>query len=121
MSDFPLYPELSEAGQTEAQELVNKFKAEIVKAAEDAIGDLYCDVAVHIESSSWTNYRNKMMDGFRNYGNRNVQGEHDFKIIRKAIYDEFRDELIVDLNQDMLKEIEGLKEQLEWQIRANRH
>ncbi len=108
-NEFPLYPELPEDGKNQAQNLVNLFKGELIKAAEEAIGTLYCDVAMHIESDSWGNYRNQLMDGLRNYHHRSIQGEHDFKMIRKAIYEEFREEIIVDLNQDLVEENEGLK------------
>lgn len=121
MSDeYPLYPEPSEAGKEEAQKLIDQFKVEIKKAADNVIGQMYCDVVPHIESDSWTNYRNAMMDGFRNYDNRMVMGEHDFKNIRAAIYKEYRDEIIVDLNQDMVEEIEALKNQIVWLNNAAR-
>ena len=113
MSDFPLYPELPEDGQEEAQKLIDKFKDDMKKAAEQVIGDLYCDVAVHIESDSWTNYRNQLMDGLKNYSNRKIQGEYDFKAIRQAIFKEYRAEIIEDLNQDMVSEIAALKRQIE--------
>lgn len=111
--EFPLYPSLSEEGQREAQELVDAFKVKLKKAAEDVLGELYCDVAVNIESDSWQNYRNKLMAGFRNYSNRKIQGDYDFAAIRKEIYREFREEIIIDLNQDLVKENESLKKQLE--------
>ena len=111
--EFPLFPYLSEEGQKEAQELVDAFKKQMIKAAESALGELYCDVACNIESDSWTNYRNKLMAGFRNYSNRKVQGEYDFKAIRAEIYKEFREEIIIDLNQDLVKENEELKKDLE--------
>jgi hypothetical protein len=109
---FPLFPLLSDGGKREAQELVDQFKAQLIKAADAAIGDLYCDVAVHIESDSWTNYRNKLMEGFRDYNNRLVQNEFDFREIRQQIYRDFRDEIIDDLNQDNLKRIKALEEEL---------
>ncbi len=119
MSDkYPLYPELSEAGGAEAQFLVDKFKDEIIKAANDVIGTLYCDIACHIESDSWTNYRNQMLEGFKNYNNRKIQGEYDFKQIRKAILKEHREDIVEDLNQDMLKEIESLKTTIEFLQRS---
>lgn len=124
MSDkYPLYPELSEEGNKEAQALIDKFKESLIKVADEAIGDFYCDVAVHIESDSWTNYRNEMMDGFRNYDNRKIQGKHDFKIIRQEILKNHREDIIKDLNQDLLKEIETLKKHIEFQNRLieNRH
>jgi hypothetical protein len=112
MNDYPLYPELPKNGQLEAQALVGRFKDELIKAAEQAIGELYCDIVPHIESDSWTNYRNHLMDGLRNYSNRKIQGEYDFKKIRQSIYEEFREEIIEDLNQDNLKKIEELEKQI---------
>ncbi len=111
--EYPLFPTLSEAGAEEAQALVEQFKVQLKKAAEEVLSNLYTDVAAHIESDSWTNYRNDMMDGFKNYENSLVQGEHDFKEIRQAILKLHREEIIADLNQDMVKEIEDLKEQIE--------
>ena len=110
--EYPLYPKLLEGGAEEAQALIDKFKGELKSAADEVIGRLYCDVAPNIESDSWTNYRNQMMNGFRNYSNRSIQGDYDFKAIRQEIYKEFRDEIIIDLNQDLVKENEDLKEQL---------
>lgn len=114
MSEYPLYPELPKAGQLEAQALVNRFKDELVKIAENAIGDLYCNIVPYIESDSWTNYRNELMDGFQNYNNSKIQGEYDFKKIRQTILEEHREAIISDLNQDMVEEIAKLKEQVAW-------
>lgn len=123
MGEFPLYPELKEPGAEEAQGLVDRFKEQLKKAADEVLGRLYCDVVVHIESDSWINFRNDIMDGFKNYNNKKVQGEFDFAEIRKSIYKEYREELIVDLNQDLVKEVEDLKGQLkmERKIAADRY
>ena len=121
MSDHPLFPELSEGGAEEARALIDRFKVALKAAADEAIDGLYCDIVPHIESDSWTNYRNDLMDGFRNYDNRKVQNPSDFKEIRQQIYKDFRDEIIDDLNQDMVKEIEGLKDQLRFIQDARRH
>jgi len=119
MNDYPLYPELKDPGAKEVQQLIDKFKKELKKAANEAIGQLYCDIAIHIESDSWTNFRNDLMDGFKNYDNRKVQGEFDFAQIRKEIYKEYRKELIIDLNQDLVKEVESLKKSLKIQREIN--
>lgn len=111
--EYPLYPELKEPAQVEAQALVDKFKAQLQKSAEEVIADLYCDVAVHIESDSWTNFRNEIMAGFKNYDNRKIQGAYEFSEIRAEIFKEFRSDIISDLNQDLLKENEDLKKQIE--------
>ena len=56
------YPELTNPGSQAAQALIDKFKVELHKAAEPIIEkiirDMYCDIVPHIESDSWTNYRN---------------------------------------------------------------
>ena len=110
---YPLYPELSEAGKEEAQALIEKFKVQLKKAFDNVLSDMYTDIVVHIESDSWTNYRNHMLDGFKNYNNRKIQGEYDFKEIRQAILRNHREDIIEDLNQDMVKEIEDLKKTIE--------
>lgn len=112
--EYPLYPELTEDGKKEAQLCVNKFKELFLKAADECMGDIYTDVITHIESDSWTNYRNFLMQGLTDYSNKEKHGKYDFKRIRRAIYDEFRDEIIHDLNQDMLKKIEDMEGQIEF-------
>lgn len=105
---YPLYPHLSEAGQEEAQRIIDKFKENLSKAAKEAIGDLYVDIGCYVESDSWTNYRNSLMNGLKNYNNRK-EFRYPFDEIRAQIYKEFREDIIADLNQDLLKEVEELK------------
>lgn len=111
---YPLYPELSEEGKKEAQLIMDAFKKKLKKAANEILSDFYCDVAMYIESDSWTNFRNQLLDGFKDYGNRKIQGEYDFKEIRQAIYREYRDEIIQDLDQDLMEENKRLKETIEF-------
>lgn len=118
--EYPLYPTLPEAAKEDAQKIIDQFKAQMVKVAEDAIGNLYTDVSMYVESDHWQNYRNQILDGMCNYGNRKIQGEHDFARIRKAILKEHREEIITDLNQDMVKEIAALKEHIKWLEEARR-
>ena len=54
-----------------------------------------------------------ILDGYKNYNNRKIQAAYDFKKIRAEIYKEYREDIVNDLNQDMLKEIEELKQDLE--------
>ncbi len=106
------YPELPESGRAEAQKLIDKFKVKLKSAAEDAITELYCDILPYIESDSWTNFRVKLLNDFKDYKNK-VHAEHDFREIRKKIYDENKDEIIKDLNQDLVLEMESLKKTIE--------
>ena len=113
MSDeYPLYPELTEQGKKEAQRIMDSFKPMITKLVEDILSDLYADVVYHVESDSWTNYRNALMDGFKGYSNRNHK--HDFAELRKAIYENHKEQIVEDLNQDLVEEIENLKQQIKW-------
>ena len=112
--EFPLYPTLSEDAKKEAQLVMDRFKEKMVELCKDALGELYCDVSMYVESDHWQNYRNKIMDGMRDYNNRKVQAEWDFKDIRKQIFKEHRKEMIPDLNQDLVEEVESLKRQIKY-------
>jgi len=108
-AEYPLFPELTEAGKQEAVELIESFKTALKKAAGEVISNLYCDVLQYIESDSWTNFRNDLMSGLTSYPNRRIQGEYDFKKIRKQIFEDFKEEIIKDLDQDNLEKIEELE------------
>jgi hypothetical protein len=112
---FPLYPTLAPEAQLEAQALMDDFKEKMFKLCEETLGKLYCDVSAYIESDHWTNYRNDLLDGLQNYGNRKVQASYDFAKIRRAILNEYREEIIQDLNQDLLEEIDKLKKEVEYE------
>ena len=111
MSVFPLYPKLTEEGELEAQAIMDSFKPRIRALVDELLGDLYCDVSYYVESDHWTNYRNELMDGFKGYKNSNGAHEHDFKELRKAIYDNNKEAIVNDLNQDIVAENERLKEE----------
>jgi hypothetical protein len=111
--NYPLYPELNEAGNEEAQALMDKFKANAKKALDELmdeyLGTVYCNILPDIESDSWQNYRNTMMEGFKNYDNRLAQNRWDFKKIRTEIYNQHREDIIKDLDQDNLEKIAELE------------
>jgi len=118
--EYPLYPALSEAAAEEAQQLMDGFKVKLKSLCEEVLGDLYAGISMYIESDHWQNYRNEIMDGMCDYGNRKVQGAHDFKRIRQAILKEHRADIIEDLNQDMVQEIAALKKQIEYMEESRR-
>ncbi len=111
-NEYPFYPTLSEEGKNEAQKLIDQFKERLIEVAEETIRDMYTDVVVYIESDSWTNFRKELLAGFRGYNVR-AESQHDFKEIRKQIYEEFKDEIIKDLDQDNLEKIEKLEKEIE--------
>jgi hypothetical protein len=112
MEKFPLYPELSEEGKKEAQSLIDVFKKKLIDTANEAIDNLYCNIVSDIESDSWQNFRNQIMDGYKNYENRKIQNRWDFKEIRAEIFKQFKTDIIDDLNQDIYEENQQLKKQI---------
>jgi len=110
MNEFPLCPELKKDAAEQAQYLMDKFKEKMLGICEEILRDIYCDVAMYIESDSWTNFRNEVIQGFSKYGNRKLQGEYDFAKIRQTIFEEHREEIIKEVEQDIVKENESLKE-----------
>lgn len=107
--EFPFYPKISDKGKQESQRLIDEFKGKLQKVADEVISNLYVDVPCYIESDSWSNFRNQIMDGFKNYDNRLNQKEFDFKEIRQQIFKDFKAEIIKDLNADLVKENEELR------------
>lgn len=112
-NEYPLYPELTEQGQKEAQRIMDSFKHKLAKLMEEVMADLYTDVSYYIESDHWTNYRNALMDGFKGYTGGKPNHEYDYKELRQAIYRNHKDEIVKDLNQDLVEENEKLMERVE--------
>ena len=110
--EYPLYPTLTEQGEEEAQKVMDSFKPKLAKMMEEVLGDLYTDVAYYIESDSWTNYRNALMDGFKGYTNGKANHTYDYKELRQAIYNNHKDEIVKDLNQDLVEENQRLKDEI---------
>ena len=106
------YPELQDAANNEAVALVEKFKESLKKAANDTIATLYVDIMPFIESDSWFNFRSQIMDGFKDYSNAKIALSYDFKVIRRKMFEDYKSEIIEDLNQDILEENEDLKIQI---------
>jgi hypothetical protein len=107
---YPLYPTLTEEGESEAQRIMDSFKPRITAMVDELLGDLYSDVSYHVASDHWTNYRNELMNGFKGYRAGASTHQHDFKELRQAIYDNNKEEIIKDLNQDLVEEVASLKE-----------
>ena len=114
--EYPLYPKLAEQGKIEAQAIMDSFKLVIKKAIEDIVDEFlvkcYTDVSYYVESDHWSNYRNALMDGFQGYGRGTKNHEYDFKDLRKAIYSKNKEEIVKDLNQDLIKEVKDLKQEI---------
>jgi len=111
--EYPLYPELTEQGKEEAQKIMDSFKPKLAMLLNEVMGDLYTDVSYYVDSDHWTNYRNTLMDGFKGYGGGKANHEYDYKDLRQAIYNNHKEEIVNDLNQDLVEENNRLKAQIE--------
>jgi hypothetical protein len=111
--EYPLYPELTEQGKEEAQKIMDSFKPKLAMLLNEVMGDLYTDVSYYVDSDHWTNYRNALMDGFKGYGGGKANHEYDYKDLRQAIYNNHKEEIVNDLNQDLVEENNRLKAQIE--------
>ncbi|MHA1832468.1 MAG: hypothetical protein ACTSV7_00635 [Candidatus Baldrarchaeia archaeon] len=111
--DYPLYPELTEQGKEEAQKIMDSFKLKLATLLDEVMADLYTDVSFYVESDHWTNYRNSLMDGFKDYKHGKAGHEYNFKDLRQVIYENNKDEIVQDLNQDLVAENEKLKADIE--------
>ena len=111
--EYPLYPELTEQGKEEAQKIMDGFKPKLKRLMDEVMADLYTDVSYYVDSDHWANYRNALMDGLKGYGGGKPNHEYDYKELRQAIYDNHKEEIAKDLNQDLVEENERLKAQIE--------
>lgn len=113
---FPQYPELTEEAELLAQKFIDSKKDHIKKlikeVSEEVLGDIYTDVASWIKCDSWSNFRQQIIDFVCDYGRLREHCDWDAQKIRKRIFQEYKEELIEDLNQDNLKKIKELEEQI---------
>lgn len=107
------FPELTKEGKEKAEEVLEKFKLELKNSAVDIIeknmGEFYQNALTYIEEDSWRNFRNDILQSICNYSETRKSFPYDAKRIRRIIFENFKDEIIQDLNQDLLDENEKLK------------
>ncbi len=107
------FPELSEEGIKLGQEAVIRVREEFKKAAinvlEQELSDMYTNLAQWMDGDIWSNYKAHVIRFVSGYVD---ISKYESLLIRNMILAENRDELIADLNQDMVNEIQRLKEQV---------
>ena len=111
------YPELNESGIKEHEQIMDKFKSQMIEIVEETLSNSYCDVSHYIESDSWSNYRRDIMKGLKGYPS---LLKYDFREVRKLILEEHRDQIIQDINEDLLREVQDLKSMIEDFRNSNR-
>ncbi len=115
-NENPLYPRLSEDATLQAMQLIQSFKELMHKAAEEVMADLYTDVLPFIESDAWVNFRTKMVEGFCDYNSAHEQCRNDYAILRQKMFEEYRSEIIKDLQVDLLEDKDRIIKRLQDQV-----
>lgn len=110
-------PLLNEQGEKDAQRFLDNFKERMRKLVDEVMGEAYVECMPWIEADSWGNMRNHLLEWIRGY--RELL-DWDAKQVREAIYREYREDIIKDLNQDHLERIKELEEHLEFERNLHR-
>lgn len=106
------FPELNEKGNQDALHLVERFKSKLQACASETIGELYCNLLPHIETDSWTNYREECrLELQKYYANAEAMTDEGAwaMYVRKAIFEQFRPELEKGIIADLQKQITQLQ------------
>ena len=101
--------DLSEKGMAEFEAYIEIAKSKIKKSCDEALSDIYTNLPEWIESDSWLNFRNKIINSLMDYSNLN---EWDQRKIRESILKNHYNQVVSELNKDLLSEIEILKSRI---------
>lgn len=101
---------MSENIGEKTQEIFNKFKDRFKDLADECLGELYTDVAIHFDGDMYSNYREEIR----------LEMEHEYKYskfkdewarnLRRAIFVENREECSKLISEDILKRIKELED-----------
>lgn len=96
--------------QAEAAEFIEKFRARFRAITEEAFGEIYVNLMPHLETDTWTNYREALR----------IELEHEYKFtnfrkewatnFRRAVFVENREEISKLISDDILKRIKHLED-----------
>ena len=96
--------------QESVEDVLLKFKNDVIRVQTDAISTLYCELLPYFEDDLISNMRIQMIQDLK-YSE--LKHSRDFKDIRAKIFKEHRDEIVNDLNQDNILKIEELQKVIE--------
>jgi hypothetical protein len=105
---------LSKEGVAEFEAVIADVKKKITTVVDDSIAELYTDIGQWIESDAWSNYRQTIVNGLKDYVRSRDTNRHDFVEMRRVMLRDYRAEIIADLNADMVEEIRCLKDRIQF-------
>jgi len=86
----------------------DRIRAQIADFAEQALSEAYTDIVPYLETDAWANLRRDVLADFCDYSTGNNRE------LRRSIYEQYRDEIVADLNQDNLERIADLEKQVDF-------
>lgn len=110
--------DLEKARQEEFIKFMDQVKSDLLETisnkAEAALSTVYSNYAPYIESDAWLNYREELKNELsgQTYKDTSTSDSLWARGVRNKIFQENQAELISALNQDLLKKIDELKQEL---------
>jgi len=88
----------------QGQAYMDTFKKKMKAICEEILGNMYVDLMPHIESDTWTNYRNVLRNEYENdLKTSYFKSEYGVRF-RRLIFQENKKEMVDLINKDLLKE-----------------
>lgn len=106
------YPKLSEKGQQDFDDIISMAKLRMLDVCKESLGEVYIDICEHIESDSWTNFRNQFVDAFMRL-DENFCGVYNLRKMAMKIAETYPEKLAGLINEKNVDEIEMLKKVIE--------
>jgi len=113
---YASYPNI----EKDTQEFIDRFKNKLKMASTEVLDEVYCGIGKYAELDTLSNMEEDILSGLRsNYPSNRTRRKYDYKKIRGLMLLEHKDLIVEDINQDLLREVERLRE--EWQKERNRN
>lgn len=110
MSNYTLHPDGVAAIEAE----IEKFKQRCKEAADEALSNVYADLASYIECDAILNLEQRIIDGFHDGAKRHIQDAYPFCKMRTKLFEEHREEIMAAMPEELVKENDMLRSRLSY-------
>jgi hypothetical protein len=110
MNNYTLHPDGIAAIEAE----IEKFKQRCKDAADDALSNVYADLAGYIEHDAILNLEQRIINGFHDGAKRHIQDAYPFARMRAKLFEEHRDEIMAAMPEELVKENDMLRSRLSY-------
>lgn len=83
----------------------------IKDVVESVVRESTLEYAMHLDTDAWTNYRQTLQTALQKKVTSDIMTGEDYwaVAVRQVIYQEYKEELVNRLNQDLVEEVNNLK------------